>query len=160
MKDRAIGNRLLSLMDKHSLLGNEDEGVSKSFRTGRLAREMQMIQLSATRCSCVGVLWASLVSFASITLCVASHPVFVVYFVIDSVRKLLDTPSCPLGCVERQVYEMGPTQPLLQWIPGALSLGVKRLGREAGHSPASSAEVREWVELYLHSPNTSSWCGA
>jgi hypothetical protein len=36
-------------------------------------------------------------SFAAITLCVASQRVFVVvvvvYFVIDSVRKLLDTPS-------------------------------------------------------------------
>jgi len=33
--------------------------------------------------------------FAAITLCVASQRVFivVVYFVIDSVRKLLDTPS-------------------------------------------------------------------
>jgi len=34
--------------------------------------------------------------FAAITLCVASQQVFVfvvVYFVIDSVRKLLDTPS-------------------------------------------------------------------
>jgi hypothetical protein len=37
------------------------------------------------------------VSFAAITLCVASQRVFitVVYFVIDSVRKLLDTPSYP-----------------------------------------------------------------
>jgi len=37
------------------------------------------------------------VSFAAITLCVASQRVFivvvVVYFVIDSVRKLLDIPS-------------------------------------------------------------------
>jgi hypothetical protein len=35
------------------------------------------------------------VSFAAITLCVTSQRVFivVVYFVIDSVRKLLDTPS-------------------------------------------------------------------
>jgi len=36
------------------------------------------------------------VSFAVITLCVASQRVFVfvsVYFVIDSVRKLLDIPS-------------------------------------------------------------------
>jgi hypothetical protein len=33
------------------------------------------------------------VSFAAITICVASQRVFiVVYFVIDSVRKLLDTP--------------------------------------------------------------------
>jgi hypothetical protein len=40
-----------------------------------------------------------------------------------------------------------PTQPPVQWIPGALSLGIKRLGREADHSPPSSAEVKEWVEL-------------
>jgi hypothetical protein len=32
--------------------------------------------------------------------------------------------------------------------------------REANHSPPSSAEVKEWVELYLYSPNTSSWRGA
>jgi hypothetical protein len=37
---------------------------------------------------------------------------------------------------------------------------VKRLGREADHSPPSSAEVRECVELYLHSPNMPSWRGA
>jgi hypothetical protein len=34
----------------------------------------------------------------------------------------------------------------------ALSLGVKRPGREADHSSASSAEVKERVELYTHSP--------
>jgi len=28
---------------------------------------------------------------------------------------------------------------------------VKRPGREADHSPPSSAEVKECVELYLHS---------
>jgi hypothetical protein len=33
-------------------------------------------------------------------------------------------------------------------------------GREADHSPSSSAEVKEWVELYLHSHNTRSWRGA
>jgi hypothetical protein len=31
------------------------------------------------------------------------------------------------------------------------------LGHEADHSPPSSAEVKEWVELYLHSPNMPSW---
>jgi tRNA U34 5-methylaminomethyl-2-thiouridine-forming methyltransferase MnmC len=35
-----------------------------------------------------------------------------------------------------------PTQPPIQWEPGALSLGVKRLSREADHSPPSSAEVK------------------
>jgi hypothetical protein len=33
-------------------------------------------------------------------------------------------------------------------------------GREADHSPPSGAEVKEWVELYFHSPNTPSWRGA
>jgi hypothetical protein len=33
-------------------------------------------------------------------------------------------------------------------------------GREADHSPPSSAEVKEWVELYLHAPSTPSWRGA
>jgi hypothetical protein len=54
---------------------------------------------------------------------------------------------------------LGPTQPPIQWVPGSLSLGVRRPGREADHSP-SSAKVKEWVELYLHSPNTPSWRGA
>jgi hypothetical protein len=33
-------------------------------------------------------------------------------------------------------------------------------GHEVDHSPPSGAEVKEWVELYLHSPNTPSWRGA
>jgi hypothetical protein len=33
-------------------------------------------------------------------------------------------------------------------------------GREADHSPPSSAEVKEFVELHLHSPNVLSWRGA
>jgi hypothetical protein len=38
---------------------------------------------------------------------------------------------------------LGPTQPPIQFVPGALSLGAKRLWREANHSPPSSAEVKE-----------------
>jgi hypothetical protein len=53
----------------------------------------------------------------------------------------------------------GPTQPPVQWVTGAVSLGVRRPGREADHSPPFSAEVEEFVELYLHSPNTLSWRG-
>jgi hypothetical protein len=37
---------------------------------------------------------------------------------------------------------LGPTQPPIQWVPGVLSLGVKRPGCEAGRSPPSSAEVK------------------
>jgi hypothetical protein len=40
---------------------------------------------------------------------------------------------------------------------GGFSLWVKQPGREADHSPPSSAEV---VELYVHSSSKSSWCGA
>jgi hypothetical protein len=38
---------------------------------------------------------------------------------------------------------LGPTQPPIQWVPGALSVGIKRPGREANYSPPSSAEVKE-----------------
>jgi hypothetical protein len=58
---------------------------------------MQMVQLSATRRSCIAIMWVSLVSFAAITICVAFQRVFVVvvvYFIIDLVRKLLNIPSC------------------------------------------------------------------
>jgi hypothetical protein len=75
------------------------EVISKSFRTDRLERELQMVQLSATKCSCIAVLWVSLVSFAAISLCIVSQRVFIVvriYFFIDSVRKLLDTLSYAL----------------------------------------------------------------
>jgi hypothetical protein len=69
----------------------------QKFWTGRLEQELQMVQLSATRYSCIAILRVSLVSFAAITLCVASQGVFIVvisvYFVIDSVRKLSVTPS-------------------------------------------------------------------
>jgi hypothetical protein len=52
---------------------------------------------------------------------------------------------------------LGLTQPPIQWIPEALSLGVKQPGCEAHHSPPSSTEVKECMELYLYSHNTLSW---
>jgi hypothetical protein len=55
---------------------------------------------------------------------------------------LFDTMSRPA---------LGPTQTAIQWVPGALSLGVKHPGREADHSPPPSADVKERVEVYLHS---------
>jgi hypothetical protein len=41
---------------------------------------------------------------------------------------------------------LGPTQPPIQWVPGALSLGAGP-GREADHSPPSSAEVKECIDF-------------
>jgi hypothetical protein len=55
---------------------------------------------------------------------------------------------------------LGPTQSPIHCVPGDLSLGVKGLGCEADHSPPSSAEVKECVDLHVYSPNMSSWHGA
>jgi hypothetical protein len=38
---------------------------------------------------------------------------------------------------------LGPAQLALQWVPGALSLGIKRPVREADHSSPTSAEVKK-----------------
>jgi hypothetical protein len=40
-----------------------------------------------------------------------------------------------------------PTQPPIQWVPGALSPGVMRPGCEADHLPPSSAEVNNGGEF-------------
>jgi hypothetical protein len=45
---------------------------------------------------------------------------------------------------------LGPTQHPIQWVPDALSLGVKRPGREADHSPPYSAGVKNaWSYTYI-----------
>jgi hypothetical protein len=46
---------------------------------------------------------------------------------------------------------LGPPQPPIQWIPGALSLRFKRSGREADHSPPSSVEVKNFWN-YISTP--------
>jgi hypothetical protein len=51
------------------------EGVSKSFRTDRVERELQTVHLAATRCRCIAILWVGMVSFVAITLCDASQRV-------------------------------------------------------------------------------------
>jgi len=65
---------------------------------------------------------------------------------------------------------LGPTQPPIQWIPWAFKPGVKRPGREANHSPPSSAEFKneysytstppihlcgQLIYLYLYRHNTN-----
>jgi hypothetical protein len=45
---------------------------------------------------------------------------------------------------------LGPTQPVFERVPGALSVRVKRPGCEANGSPPSSAEVKSVVEEYRH----------
>jgi hypothetical protein len=52
-----------------------------------------------------------------------------------------------------------PTQPPIQWVPGALFWGEKRSGRKADHSPASSAEIKNGGPILLPS-HEPSWHSA
>jgi hypothetical protein len=54
---------------------------------------------------------------------------------------------------------LGPTQPPIQWVPEALSLGVKRPGREADRLPLSGAEVKNACS-YTSTPQYAfmAWC--
>jgi hypothetical protein len=47
------------------------------------------------------------------------------------------------------------TQLPIQWVPGALSLEIKRPGREADHSPPSSAEVKN---AWSYTSAFMAWC--
>jgi hypothetical protein len=90
---------------------------------------------------------------------------------LDLITLIISDDGCTIGILEfnsrrglgiflfttASRTDLGP--PSLR-VRGALSLGVKRLGCEADHSPPFSAEVKACVELYLHSPNTPSWRGA
>jgi len=47
------------------------------------------------------------------------------------------------------LYTTASSQPPIQWVPGPLSLGVKRQEREANHSPPSSHEVKNtWIYAF------------
>jgi hypothetical protein len=46
---------------------------------------------------------------------------------------------------------LGSTQPPIQWVSGAISVGVKRQVREADYSPPTSVEVKKmWI--YISTP--------
>jgi hypothetical protein len=46
---------------------------------------------------------------------------------------------------------LGPIQPPIQWVTGALIPEVKRQGREADHSPPTSVEVKK-ICIYTSTP--------
>jgi hypothetical protein len=56
------------------------------------------------------------------------------------VRFLAGAGNFLFTAVSRTALE--PTQPPIQWVPGDLSLGLKRPVRESDHSLPSSAEVK------------------
>jgi hypothetical protein len=54
---------------------------------------------------------------------------------------------------------LGPTQPPVRWVPGVLSLEVKRPEREADHSAPSSAEVKNaWSYTSIPQYAFMAWC--
>jgi hypothetical protein len=90
------------------------DGVSKSFQTCRLERELQTVQLSATRCSCITILWVSLVSFV----------------VIGLVRKLLNTHSLVWGQLRIRAALRPPPPPYsLDSRPGGPRAGLDAVSK-------------------------------
>jgi hypothetical protein len=53
---------------------------------------------------------------------------------------------------------LGPTQPPIQWVPGALSVGVKRPEREDDQWPPSSAEVKNSWSYTTLQYVFMAWC--
>jgi hypothetical protein len=59
------------------------------------------------------------------------------------------------------IPDLGPTQPPIQLVPEVLSPGIKGPGREADHSPPTSAGVKKiWIYTSTPTPPTPSWCSA
>jgi len=72
----------------------------------------------------------------------------------------LDGPGIEFWCGRDFLHlsrpRLGPTQPLIKWVPG-LFPGVKRPRRVVDHPPPSSTEVKERVDIYLFYPSGPSW---
>jgi hypothetical protein len=88
----------------------------------------------------------------------------------SSVSTVTRLPAGQLGFDSRQGHgifliltasrlALGPTEPPAQWETGALSPGVEMPGREADHSPASSAEVKNaWSYTSTLPYVLMAWC--
>jgi hypothetical protein len=129
-----------------------------------------MVQLFTTRCSCIAILWVSLVSFAAITLCVASQRVFiasvVVVFVIDSVRKLLYTPSYYPSLLIEGLRKWGTSLPGESITRPRYKPRTSRLQvQNSFWTVETEARVSEWHKLHTElqterfTPNTNKYTG-
>jgi hypothetical protein len=64
---------------------------------------------------------------------------------VESMRVLKHAHTFFTGKTAASRLALGLNQPPIQWIPEVLSPGVTQPGREASHSPPSSAEFKkEW----------------
>jgi hypothetical protein len=98
------GSNIISTLTRYTEIHQIYEGVSKSSRTGCLERELQMIQLSATRWSCIAILWVSLVIFAAITHCVASQRVLVLISLSTQSGNFWIHPR--IDCHEKKIVDL------------------------------------------------------
>jgi hypothetical protein len=48
--------------------------------------------------------------------------------------------------------------PPIKWVPGYLSLGLKRPGREADHSPTSAEVKKTWIYTSAPPYVFMAWC--
>jgi hypothetical protein len=146
------------------------EGVFKSFRTGRLERELKMVQLSATRCSCIAILWARLVSFAAITLCVASQRMFIVvskYFFMIQSGNFWIHPRMKLSHfgsvrIEVKFYPFLTEHHARKtyWGSGGVALRILNIG--TGRRPVVSSTPPAALPHWVWNPNThctGGWMG-
>jgi hypothetical protein len=63
-------------------------------------------------------------------------------YILSKDKEFFCSPKCPH-------WLWGPTQPPIQWVVVAIYLYVKWPGHVAHLLPASSAEVKELMELYI-----------
>jgi hypothetical protein len=72
-------------------------------------------------------------------------------------RSGFDSRQCNIFLFSiASILALGLTQPPIQRVPGALSPGVKRQGREADRSPTTNAEVKNGGVI-PPLPHISSW---
>jgi hypothetical protein len=66
-------------------------------------------------------------------------------FLFSSYLVLSSSPGRVKNCISSTSSRpaLGPFQSHIQWVLGSLSLGVKRPGHEADHSPPTSADVKK-----------------
>jgi DNA-binding sugar fermentation-stimulating protein len=81
---------------------------------------------------------------------------------IDGVatRYRLDGPGIKSQCKVRfsaHVQTCPGAHPVSYIMDTGSLLGLERPRRRVGHSPPSSTEVKERIELYLYSPSGLSW---
>jgi hypothetical protein len=150
---------------------NTYEGVSKSFRTDSITKYTLIFGITCWEATQM-VMAAKLTSLTH-KIATQLHPVAESCIICSSpsrrpVWKLLDTPSYVMCNVYHLEVTLSKTNTHLQFFGRGFrfkqlllycSLGVKRLERDADHSPQSSAKVTNvWSYTYTPQYVFMTWC--